>query len=269
MQKIVEKYCEMPSVIRRPLWRIWHNLLLKFDKKREVVFMNYGYENLNGDPKLHLNDHDEHDRYCIQLYHQVANQVDLTGKDVLEVGSGRGGGGSYITRYLKPQKYVGMDISGGVVDFCNSKHKEVEGLSFVKGIAENPPFPNESFDAVVNVESARCYADIFGFFKQVHRILRPDGHFLFADMVKQGEISHIRENLNKAGFKIIQERNITQNVVKALDLDHERRHSLVSNLIPKFLKGGFLQFAGAKGTERYNSFASGKMEYYLYLLSKN
>ncbi len=188
---------------------------------------------------------------------------------MLEVGSGRGGGGSYITRYLKPKKYIGMDISGGVVDFCNMKHSNVEGLSFVKGIAENPPFESHSFDAVVNVESARCYADIFGFFKQVHRILRPEGHFLFADMVKQGEISHIRDNLSKAGFKIIQERNITQNVVKALDLDHERRHTLVSNLIPKFFKGGFLQFAGAKGTERYNSFANGKMEYYVYLLAKN
>lgn len=230
--------------------------------------MNYGYQSLNGDPALVLSKEDEIDRYCIQLYHQVANQVDLTGKEVLEVGSGRGGGGSYITRYLKPKRYVGMDISGSVIDFCNKKHK-VQGLSFVKGVAEKPPFSTESFDAVVNVESARCYADIKGFFSEVHRILRPDGHFLFADMVKKGDIDHVRKNLSETGFKVVSEQNITKNVVKALDLDHERRNGLVSTMIPKFLKGGFLQFAGAKGTERYDSFATGRMEYWVYHLVKN
>jgi ubiquinone/menaquinone biosynthesis C-methylase UbiE len=268
MKKIVEKYCELPTVVRRPLWRVWHNLLLRFDKNKEVTFMNYGFQSLNGDTQLALNKEDEVDRYCIQLYHEVANQVDLTNKDVLEVGSGRGGGGSYITRYLKTKSYIGMDISGGVIDFCNKKHK-IPGLSFIKGIAEKLPFPNESFDALVNVESARCYADIKGFFAEVHRVLRPDGHFLFADMVKKGDIDHIREGLSQCGFKILSERNITKNVVKALDLDDQRRSKLVHSFIPKFLKGGFLQFAGAKGTERYESFATGRMEYWIYMLAKN
>jgi len=268
MKKIVEKYCELPIVMRKPLWRLWHSLLLRFDKNKSVTFMNYGYQSLNGDPQLELSKEDEIDRYCIQLYHHVANQVDLTGKEVLEVGSGRGGGGSYITRYLKPKKYVGMDISGSVIDFCNKKH-QIENLSFVKGVAEKPPFSIESFDAIINVESARCYSDIKAFFREVHRILRPKGHFLFADMVKQGEINHIRQDLTECGFNILNEQNITKNVVKALDIDSERRKKLVNSFIPKFLKGGFLQFAGAKGTERYESFASGKMEYWVYLLDKN
>ncbi|SVD50227.1 uncharacterized protein METZ01_LOCUS403081 [marine metagenome] len=35
-----------------------------------------------------------------QLYHYVAASVDLDGKKVLEVGSGRGGGANYVTRVL-------------------------------------------------------------------------------------------------------------------------------------------------------------------------
>ena len=35
-----------------------------------------------------------------QLYHYVAAAVDLDGKKVLEVGSGRGGGANYVTRVL-------------------------------------------------------------------------------------------------------------------------------------------------------------------------
>ena len=36
-----------------------------------------------------------------QLYHYVAAAVDLDGEKVLEVGSGRGGGASYVARLLQ------------------------------------------------------------------------------------------------------------------------------------------------------------------------
>ncbi len=267
MDKLVEKYCEVPSFVRRPMWRIWHGLMTRFDKRKEVTFMNYGYESLNGDVSLVLNEEDKHNRYCINLYHQVASQVDLTGMHVLEVGSGRGGGASYISRYLNPESYTAIDISKTVIDFCKQVHT-VRNLSFRKGVAEKLEFQDEMFDAVVNVESARCYADMQGFFNEVFRVLRPGSHFLFADMIKQGEENIVNERLTNAGFTFVKTRNITNNVVKSLDLDHDRRDQLIQSLIPKFLKGGFLEFAGAKGTERYNSFATGKMQYWVYLLEK-
>ena len=86
MQKLVEKYCEMPTAIRRPMWRIWHNMIIKFDKNKEAVFMNYGYQSLNGDPQIVLEANDEINRYCIQLYDFVVRSVEVEGKDVLEVG---------------------------------------------------------------------------------------------------------------------------------------------------------------------------------------
>lgn len=181
MQKLVEKYCEMPTAVRRPMWRIWHNMIIKFDKNKEAVFMNYGYQSLNGDPKIVLEANDEINRYCIQLYDFVVRSVEVEGKDVLEVGSGRGGGASYITRYFKPKSYTAMDISSGVIKFCNQYHK-VDGLKFITGVAEEPPFENNSFDIVVNVESARCYKSIRKFFDEVYRMLKPGGHFCFADI---------------------------------------------------------------------------------------
>lgn len=266
MRKIVVKYCEAPTIIRRPMWRIWHNLISKFDKKNEVVFMNYGYTSLNGEKKLDLKKEDKSDEYCINLYHKVANQVDLSGKDVLEVGSGRGGGASYIKRYLEPETYTGVDISSTVINFCNKKH-EVDGLSFKKGKAEEIPFSANKFDAVINVESARCYSSINAFFREVKRVLKNDGHFLFADMIKKGDVDEVEKELEEAGFEVEQKTNITKNVVEALDVDNERRQSLVTSLIPKFLRGGFLEFAGAKGTKRYKSFASGEMNYWVFKLS--
>lgn len=268
MQKLVEKYCEMPTAVRRPMWRIWHNMIIKFDKNKEAVFMNYGYQSLNGDPKIVLEANDEINRYCIQLYDFVVRSVEVEGKDVLEVGSGRGGGASYITRYFKPKSYTAMDISSGVIKFCNQYHK-VDGLKFITGVAEEPPFENNSFDIVVNVESARCYKSIRKFFDEVYRMLKPGGHFCFADMIKKGELEHIRKDLLASGLEIVSQTEITPNVVKALDCDNERREAIISKKVPGFMRKAFFQFAGTKGTERYESFASGKMEYWTFVLRKN
>lgn len=267
MSKIVEKFVDFPTVVKRPLWQFWHNVILKYDKASEIVFMNYGYQNLNGDPILDLKKEDEVNRYCIQLYDYVVKDAELEGKDVLEVGSGRGGGASYISRYFKPKSYTALDISESVIKFCNNYH-QVEGLSFVKGFAEKQPFENNKFDFVVNVESARCYGSLDKFFTEVNRVLRSQGQFLFADMIRKGEVNEINEKLEKNGFEILRTKNITKNIVEALDRDNERREHKIKSLVPKFLSSNFLQFAGTKNTERYNSFSTGKMEYWTYILKK-
>ena len=63
--------------------------------------MNYGYFKENFYPDLNLLD--EKERFPIHLYHHVSTQISLKGLKVLEVGSGRGGGASYIARYLMPK----------------------------------------------------------------------------------------------------------------------------------------------------------------------
>ena len=268
MTNVVDLYCEFPAVLRRPMWRIWHNLLLRFDKDSTVNFMNYGYAGLNGDAKLELAKDDEENRYCIQLYDQVVNSVNLENKKVIEIGSGRGGGASYITRYYKPLKYIGVDISSGVIKFCNDNYK-VPGLSFIQGKAEKIPFVNDSFDVVVNVESARCYSDIKIFFNEVHRILHQDGHFLFADMIESDRVENVKNDLVSSGFKIKSERDITLNVVKGLDLDTKRRENQIQNKVPGFLRKSFEKFAGTKGSTRYNSFSNGQYQYWSFVLTKN
>ena len=53
---------------------------------------------------------------------------DLNGKRVLEVGSGRGGGLSYINSTLNPSVCVGVDYSQNQVDFCKRIYGENEKL---------------------------------------------------------------------------------------------------------------------------------------------
>lgn len=268
MANLVDNYVEVPAVFHRPMWRIWHNLLIHFDKDSTVNFMNYGFAGLNGDRTITLEKEDEWNRYPIQLYDHVVNSVKLENKKVLEVGSGRGGGAHYIARYYKPEKYTGLDISSGVIKFCNRLY-QVPGLSFIEGRAEKLPFEAEAYDAVVNVESARGYSDIKTFFREVHRILNRDGHFLFADVVREGKVKELRENLLSCGFTINSEKEITKNVAKGLELDTKRREMMIQNKVPAFLRRPFEKWAGTKGTDRFDSFSNGKLTYWSFVLRKN
>ncbi len=267
MSLLIKKYCEMPSTIRKPMWQVWHKLLIRFDKDVAVHFMNYGYDDPSQINPIQLKKVDEPNRYCIQLYDHVVRKATIENKDVLEVGSGRGGGASYIARYFKPKSYIGLDISGSIIDFCN-RYYNVPGLSFVRGIAENLPFEDKSFDVIVNVESARCYSSLDTFFNQVSRVLRDKGTFLFADMMSPKELPIIRKKLNKAGFTLLSETDITKNVAHGLNKDSGRREDLIQDKVPGFLKKSFAQFAGAKGTERNNSFSNGKFVYMSFMLVK-
>jgi ubiquinone/menaquinone biosynthesis C-methylase UbiE len=54
-------------------------------------------------------------------------------------------------------------------------------LDFVRGDAQNLHFPDQSFDAVINVEASHIYPNLERFLGEVARVLRPGGHFLYAD----------------------------------------------------------------------------------------
>ncbi len=268
MKKIVEKYVEMPRPIRKMLWRIWHNLILNYDKDKNVVFLNYGYAGHENEfAHFKLQPHDEYYKYAIQLYAHVARNHSFPGSHVLEVGSGRGGGASFLTRYFQPKSYTAIDINTKTIEFCNKYHK-VDGLKFVCGEAENLPFDDEHFDAVVNVESARCYGNIPKFFSEVKRVLKPGGKFLFADMIKPQDVDHINKHLAESGFLFVEKQDILPNVVNSLRLDSEARKKEIDTRLPKFLRKAFYEFAGVDGSNRFKAFESKEIGYWSYTLQK-
>ncbi len=258
----------MLSKIKGALWKLWYQHLAKVYRRKDWKFMNYGYAPLDGSPEMMaLEPVDAINRYCIQLYHHVASAIDLTGLEVLEVGSGRGGGTDYIKRYLKPKSLIGVDFAKDAVDFCNQNYA-VEGLSFKVGDATALPFPDNSFDAVINVESSHCYPSMEAFLGQVKRVLRNGGHFLFADLRNKENIDDLREQLNKSGLKIVKETEITPNVVHALKLDNEHRTTLIKEMIRKSMVKTFLKFAGTENSDIHNRFKSGKTIYMSCIMQK-
>ena len=92
---------------RRIIWKPVYEIIAKKFKVPDWQFMNYGYAPYAQELPLSLQPEDEVNRYSIQLYHYLVSIPEVPGKEILEVGSGRGGGANYINKYLKPEKITG------------------------------------------------------------------------------------------------------------------------------------------------------------------
>lgn len=255
--------------LRRAMWRFLFDLLAaRFGNIGWWTLMNYGYAEPGSTTNAFaLQPDDEAERYPIALYHHVATLAPVSGRDVLEVGSGRGGGASYVARYLKPRRMVGIDLSGKAVSFSNRRHG-IDNLHFRQGDAERLPFDDRSFDSVINVESSFCYPSIDGFFAEVKRVLRPGGHLHYTDLRLAHEMTGWREAIARSGFEIVVERDITANVIEALRRDSARRRDGGRKIAGGPLSGIADVFTGVDGTRIPSLLASGGMAYHSFLLRK-
>lgn len=253
--------------LKRAVWKKLYEYLSKKYPTEQWTFMNYGYESCHEPMAIPLEAEEELDRYMIQLYHHVATAVDLTGKEVAEVGSGRGGGSSYIKRYLQPKSMIGIDYSKNAIKFSNKQHS-VEGLSFMHGDAENLSLADESVDAIVNVESSHCYGSMKKFVEEVYRVLRPGGYFLFADLRPSEKMTALDEAFNAAGFEVVKKELISKEVVLAMDAINEYKLEFFQKMVKGWLKKPLNDFAGVKGSNIHNELSNGKTVYYHYVLRK-
>ena len=252
--------------LRKAIWKLWYPFLTRRLTQEEVLFLNYAFET---DPPvgLPLDPADEPNRACIQLYHHVATQVELRGKKVLEVSCGHGGGASYLTRTLQPAQYTGLDLNPTGIAFCRRRHR-VPGLDFVQGDAGNLPFPDASFDAVVNVEASHCYPDFPRFLAQVARVLRPGGHFLYADFRFDVGLADWEQALAVAPLRLQHSRVINAEVLRGMDLNSRRSQELLVRHLPRFLHSLGRDFAGIQGSRIYNALRDGQLSYRSYCFQK-
>jgi ubiquinone/menaquinone biosynthesis C-methylase UbiE len=252
--------------IRKAVWKLWYPLLTWRLHGEEVLFLNYAFEE---EPPMGipLSPDDEQNRACIQLYHHVATQVELRGKNVLEVSCGHGGGASYLTRTFLPQSYTALDLNPAGIHFCKRRHR-VDGLNFVQGDAENLPFESNTFDAVINVEASHCYPAFGRFLAEVARVLRPGGHFLYADFRFADRQAEWEKTIAVASLKVLRTRNINAEVLRGMNYNSARSQDLVARYLPIFLHSLGRDFAGIKGSRVHNALNSGELSYRSYCFEK-
>jgi ubiquinone/menaquinone biosynthesis C-methylase UbiE len=266
---------DLRARLQKRVWRLVYGFSSRRGAHPASAFMNYGYAPLDG--TLRTGAPEQHGE---ALYDRVAGGVPLEGRDVLEVGCGRGGGTAYIFEHHRPRALTGLDLAAGAIERSRRAHAR-PGLAFVQGDAEALPFRDASFDAVLNVESAHCYPDAPRFLREAHRVLRPGGFLLLADvrhtslegagddrLLPQSDMPQFVAELEASPFEIVQEEDITANVRRALELDSPRRREHIERGVPRLLRAQALAFAGVVGTPLYEAFDSGAMSYRRFVLRK-
>ena len=234
---------------RRIVTRLLYDYLARSYPHAEWTTMNYGYallpeeltKNVEVDPSV-----PEH--LALQLYARLASAAAaargsdmLAGLDILEIGSGRGGGAIHVAQRFRPQRIVALDLSATATALARHLHGRTQSVEFVHGDAENLVFDSETFDVVLNVESAHCYGSLSRFLSEVQRVLRPGGCVAFADFVsrRNGAREHLLATLTASRLRPIQLDDITVNIVAALAQDEARKRELLT----RHVRGWFKSFA--------------------------
>jgi SAM-dependent methyltransferase len=257
---------ELSSRLRQTLWRWVYNKIASRDSSGKFVFMNYGYHDQKEQP-LTLINQDEPFRYYIQLYNHVIKDIDLSDKNIIEVGCGRGGGGSFLLRYKNLRSYTGIDLSEAAIKWCNRQYP-FSNAQWMQGLADALPVQNESVDVVVNVESSHCYPSMENFLKEVKRVLRVDGYMAFCDLRTVSGMETLDNTINTSGFHLLKRDEITAYVLDALDQISPTRDSQITAVFPSVFRKAVRDFAAVKDTAVYTMLKNGQMKYFYYLLQK-
>ena len=246
----------------------WYPFLTRRWNAEDVVFLNYGYEE---DPPmaLPLAASDESNRFGIQLYHRTATQADLSGKQVLEVSCGHGGGASYLVRTLRPASYTGLDLNADGIAFCQKRHN-LPGLDFVHGDAESLPFADESFDAVINVEASHAYPRLSPFPRRSGARPAPGRAFPLRRFPRLHAISPSgRQRWPTPRCGCSRRGSSMRRFCAGWTNLAPRYLDLIGHHLPAFLRPFGRLFAGAPGSQMYRDLQRGRLSYRMYSFAKD
>lgn len=167
-----------------------------------------------------------------QLIFELCGDQALSGKTVLEVGSGRGGNLYFIKSYLGPSRLTGIDASSRNVEACRERFSKL-GIDFLTGDAHELPVADGSQDFLVNVESSHYYSDRKKFFEEVHRVLKPGGRFLYTDLFEKSSDFDLTKNLLERGpLREVRYADITDGVARALKTNSQTFYEILLSASP-------------------------------------
>ncbi len=133
--------------------------------------------------------------YCMSLLPSV------NGKKLLEIGCGNGVQAIYLHEKYAPDHVNAIDLNGGNIDIAQKELEKtgIKGIIFQVDDAHLlSTIESNSIDYVINIESAFHYPDKAMFLRQIHRVLKPEGAFVIADILTRNKRgSHLTKRWNR------------------------------------------------------------------------
>jgi len=175
------------------------------------------------------------------------------GDHVLEIASGSGGPALYLTQKFKCQ-ITGVDINEEGVKTANQHaiDTNVTDVTFqVVDVNLGLPYDNETFDAVMCIDSMNHFRDRLGYLREWQRVLKSGKRAVFTDpVVITGPVSNeelaarssigfflfvpleaTKNLIQEAGFKLIRCEDVTGNIEMTSGRWHASRQKHRADLI--------------------------------------
>jgi cyclopropane fatty-acyl-phospholipid synthase-like methyltransferase len=156
------------------------------------------------------------------------------GAHLLEIACGSGGPALYLARKFKCQ-ITGLDINEEGIKTANQQAREahIANAAFqLTDVDQRLPFNDETFDAVMCMDSMNHFRDRPGYLREWQRVLKPGKRALFTDpVVITGPVSNIelaaRSNI---GFFLFVPLEVTTNLIQEAGFKLIRCEDATSNI---------------------------------------
>lgn len=113
------------------------------------------------------------------------------GDTVLDLGSGAGND-VFVARSIVGEtgEVIGVDMTEAMIARANENKKKLgyNNIDFILGEIENLPIEENSIDVAVSNCVLNLVPDKIKAYSEVHRVLKPGGHFSMSDVVLRGEL---------------------------------------------------------------------------------
>ena len=186
-------------------------------------FYNFGYS-----PKTNraafdvdipgLIEYDEEDtpwKYQCNLYVHLLELVELSNKNILEIGCGLGHGASVCKKYFPIESITGVDLNEKNISFAKNNFKDI---NFDVGNVVDLKYPDKSFDIVLSVETSHCYRFVPEYYTEVFRVLKDGGVVIITDIYPYGHDAAAEVWFMQTGFKILKRLDISEHVKNSCDI---------------------------------------------------
>jgi cyclopropane fatty-acyl-phospholipid synthase-like methyltransferase len=153
---------------------------------------------------------------------------------LLEIACGSGGPALYLARKFKCH-ITGLDINEEAVKTADQQALDsgLQNVSFRLADVTRPlPFDDQTFDAVMCMDSANHFGDRPWILREWYRLLKPGRRILFTDpVVITGPISNEElASRSSIGFFIFMPLQVTENMIKEAGFKLIRREDVTGNI---------------------------------------
>jgi SAM-dependent methyltransferase len=168
-------------------------------------------------------------------YDTFYSWLNLSANDrLLEIACGSGGPALYLAGKFKC-RITGLDINDEGIKTANRQALEsnLQDAKFqLADVNQRLPFDDETFDAVMCMDSANHFGDRLGVLREWYRVLKPGRRILFTDpVVITGPVSNAElASRSSIGFFIFIPLQITENMIKEAGFKLIGREDVTGNI---------------------------------------